>query len=49
MSAASKLTAIMTPCLSCSVLGKDTTVQTNDGVSTLPSNSPDCVKTYYNP
>lgn len=49
MSAPSKLTSIITPCLSCSVLGKDTTVQANDEVSTLPSNSPDCVKIYYNP
>lgn len=49
MSAVSKLTSIITPCLSCSVLGKDATVQANDGVSTLPSNSLDCVKIYYNP
>lgn len=49
MSAPSKLTSIITLCLSCSVLGKDTTVQANDEVSTLPSNSPDCVEIYYNP
>lgn len=42
MSAVSKLSIIT--CLSCSVLGKTQLCKANDGVSTLPSNSLDCVQ-----